>query len=262
MKKSNKSIPVNQNNSSLHRQNRTNREMQHGESMASRELEIFKKKYDGDQNPIWMMKAFLSACEYGLPIPGWIQNGIGDAFQKYIDGRKEKITLDKAFGFATPGQNLREAYHLRDRDVQLYSAIDLLRRKGMMVTDAVSVAYEYFSSRQWDPPNKKKIRITYYEKWKTKLAKITVPAEDGIGELLYSSPDKIRKKPKYRKLFETYAPLRQVPSELQEFLIKHGFLEDLKYLERTPALARSFLTNLSPKTPLFKGTESIIKSSI
>ena len=207
------------------------------------------------------MKAFLSAHEYGLPIPEWIQNAIGDAFQKYIDDSKRKYYVGRDFRIR---RHLAEvlcasAYHLRDRDVQLYSAIDLLRRKGMMVTDAVSVAYEYFSSRQWDPPNKKKIRITYYEKWKTKLAKITVPAEDEIGELLYSSPDKIRKKPKYRKLFETYAPLRQVPSELQEFLIKHGFLEDLKYLERTPAVAAaaSFLTKLSPLKPPYLKVQKV-----
>jgi hypothetical protein len=225
MKKSNKSIPVNQNNSSLHRQNRTNREMQHGESMASRELEIFKKKYDGDQNPIWMMKAFLSACEYGLPIPGWIQNGIGNAFQKYIDGSKEKITLDKAFGFATPGQNLREACHLRDRDVQLYSAIDLLRRKGMKVKHAVSVAHKYFSSRKLDPPSEEKMYKTYYEKWKAKLVKITVPAEDEIGELLDSSTDdKIRKK--YRELFETYPPLHQVLSKYAAMSLRGKKIED------------------------------------
>ena len=241
MKKSNKSIPINQNNSSLHRQNRTNREMQHGESMATRELEIFKDRYDGGQNqnrnPIWLMQAFLTAHKYGQPIPEWVQNAIGDAFQKYIDDSKKNISLDEAFGLKTRGRGTpRSAYHQRDRDVRLYLAIDLLHRKGMTVVDAVSVAHEYFSSRQWNPPNKEKIRQTYYAKWKAELAKITVPAEDEIAELLYSSPDKIRKKEKYRELFETYAPLRQVPSELREFLIKNNLSETLKYLERTPAV--------------------------
>ena len=77
--------------------------------------------------------------------------------------------------------------------------MDLLIRRGVTVTDAAKILFEYNKRLGLSPPNPEKIRQMYYD-WKLQLEKITEYPLFDLPEILQNIPREIAKK--YSFLFE------------------------------------------------------------
>jgi hypothetical protein len=174
-------------------------------------LRIFKKRYDYDRNPAWLMEAFTLAYDYNLSIPIWVRGRLNQFFKDFLC--EPGASLDTLMG-CTKGKGQAPAktdIARRDRAVVLVAAVDGLRRQGMTVSDATVIAHsycrslsqlqpddDYYDERAELPPAIEEVRQECYE-WNRELDKIRFYPEHFIKDILKTTPYEIRVK--YPSLF-------------------------------------------------------------
>lgn len=167
-------------------------------------IEESRNEYAKTGDPHALLLAFMDAYEWGLPIPPWVGDALHDAFDRclrYGDSLDRLLKLTAGRGETSPYAAIR----LKHRDSKLISAVDVLVREGVRVTDAARIAVE--SVRYLSPPNPEKVRQLYYKRKRQNDGK-PIPHFDSVEELLRKAPVEIRKK--YRHLFEKYRSLWDV----------------------------------------------------
>jgi hypothetical protein len=176
---------------------------------ASLQLKNLEERYDNDQNPVWLMDAFIMAHKYGLSIPKWVRDKLNQVFQDFV--ADPKASLDTLMGCKKGrGQApARADVAKRGRDVLLATAVDVLRRHtNMSVSEAVEIAHSYcrflsqrqpgdnqYDERVEPPPSVEEVRQIYYAvKRSLKLDEIVFYPEHFIEAILRHAPDEVRKK--------------------------------------------------------------------
>lgn len=166
-------------------------------------LETCREQYEEDGNPIHVMRAFIEAVRYKLPIPSWVIEKINEVFQKYLYGEYEyegNHSLDILMGCKGSGKYpLTKRLDLRRRDVRLMTDMGRLIQLRMKVVDAAEVVYSF--NEKSSPPTPERICQMYHTNWKAKIRKIadyTNPRR--TRALLRFAPEIFKKK--YPDLFK------------------------------------------------------------
>lgn len=121
----------------------------------------WKEAYE--QNPAYLLRAFLYAREAGEQIPEWVLKTLEEAFASYF--QNEEISLDAALGLVVgPGKStVRAAVKRHERDWEIVTVMDALIRLGMEGLDAAIVAVE--CTRHLSPPDPRSAKDMFY-RWK------------------------------------------------------------------------------------------------
>ena len=122
-------------------------------------LEAYRKHYEEDQDPIWLMRAYVDAYRNKVPIPEWINKVIDGFFGKYLFD--DYRSLDVLFGCKGSGKKKsKKRLDLRGKDVRLMTDMGRLIQQGMIIADAAEVV----SFCRHGQPSAETIRQMYYEK--------------------------------------------------------------------------------------------------